>query len=388
MTSNGGPVATVLPPVRDKLLDCAPMTADLIDSDRALADLCRALAGEATLVLDTEFVRERTYRARLCLVQVAAGRELALIDPLALTDLAPLTALLATGAQTKVLHAARQDLEVFFDAGRVLPAPLFDTQIGAAFLGFDDQLGYGALVQRLLGVTLDKSHTRTDWSARPLSAAQLRYAADDVHHLGPAYERVREQLAARGRLDWALAESAALLDPALYAADPEEAWRRLRGGADLAPPLQQVLRTLAAWRERTAQERDRPRSWIVRDEVLFELARRTPQTAQALAAITGLEERTRARHGPALLAAIDAGLKADPQPLWTAVAPLDRAQNESVRRLMTQVRELGTAREIAPSLLATRRDIERLVRGADPAALFGGWRAELLAPLIGELPSL
>lgn len=360
------------------------MTLELIDTDRALADLCRALAGEPTLVLDTEFVRERTYRARLCLVQVAAGRELALIDPLALTDLAPLTALLADGTYTKVLHAARQDLEVFFDTGSAFQAPLFDTQIGAAFLGFDDQLGYAALVQRLLGVTLDKSHTRTDWSARPLSAAQLRYAADDVLHLGPAYEQLYEQLVARGRLDWAQAESAALLDPALYAADPEEAWRRLRSGADLTPPQQQALRALAAWRERTAQERDRPRSWIMRDEALYELARRMPRTAQELVAIAGLEDRTRGRHGTALLEAIDAGRRADPQPLWAAVAPLDRAQSERVRQLMTRVRELGTAHAIAPSLLATRRDIERLVRGADPAALFGGWRAALLAPLLDD----
>ncbi|MCK7583639.1 MAG: HRDC domain-containing protein [Chromatiales bacterium] len=250
-------------------------------------------------MLDTEFVRERTYcGARLCLVQVAAGAGVGADRPAGAHR--PGTAQGAarrrpTGARSCMRHARTSRCST--TPAAAVPQPLFDTQVGAAFLGFDDQIGYAALVQRLLGVTLDKSHTRTDWSARPLSAAQLRYAADDVRHLGPAYEQVREQLLVRGRLAWAQAESTALTDPALYAADPDEAWRRLRGGVDLTAPQQQVLRALAGWRERTAQERDRPRSWILRDEVLFELARRLPQTAQALVAIPGLEERTRTRHG-------------------------------------------------------------------------------------------
>jgi ribonuclease D len=364
------------------------MTPELIDTDAALADLCRALDRAPALVLDTEFLRERTYRARLCLVQVAAADQLALIDPLALTDPAPLWALLGDTARGKVLHAARQDLEVFHDLSGQVPAPVFDTQVAAALLGFDDQIGYAALVQALLGVALDKTHTRTDWSARPLSAAQLQYAADDVRYLVPVHALLHERLAQRGRLAWAEAECARLTAPALYAADPDQAWRRLRGGGDLPPARQQVLRALAAWREREAQTRDRPRGWILRDEVLYELARRAPQTPQALTAIAGLEDGARRRCGEALLATIDQGLHAEPVAVWTHQPPLERAQSELARRLMARVRELATAHEIAPALLATRRDIERLVRGTGPADLWSGWRAELLAPLLVELPPL
>ena len=181
------------------------MIRDLIASDTALADLCRALQASNWIALDTEFLRERTYYARLCLIQVGTPDLVACIDPLALERLAPLHALLADARLRKVLHAARQDLEVFHDldagGGRhVIPAPVFDTQIAAAYLGYDDQIGYAALVTALTGVTLDKSHTRTDWSLRPLSTAQLQYAEDDVRYLVPVYELLRDRLAAAGRL--------------------------------------------------------------------------------------------------------------------------------------------------------------------------------------------
>jgi len=362
------------------------MSVELITEARALADLCRALAVSEWLALDTEFLRERTYRARLCLIQVANREIVACIDPLAISDLGPLYALLHAAGIIKVLHAARQDLEVFSGLEH-LPAPVFDTQIAAAFLGHDDQIGYGALVTAVTGVTLAKTETRTDWSKRPLTAAQLEYAADDVRYLRPVYESLHEQLAARGRLAWVENECAALGDPALYRIDPDEAWRRLKGGADLPPVSQQVLRALAAWRERAALARDLPRSWVLRDEVLYELARRTPDGALALASVPGLDERAQRRHADGLLTAIAEGRRAEPLAIWNRAAPLTGAQAAQVKQLMAEVRALAGRQALAPAVLATRRDIERLVRGADPAELWHGWRADLLIPALVPLLS-
>lgn len=361
------------------------MTAELITDARALADVCRELRRAEWLVLDTEFLRERTYRARLCLVQLATDELLAVIDPLAIEDLAPLAEILHDPGVRKVLHAARQDLEVFYDRHQRVPAPLFDTQIGAAYLGFDDQAGYATLVTALTGVTLDKAHTRADWSLRPLSAAQLRYAEDDVRYLRPVFHTLLERLQDRGRLAWAEDDCRRLTDPALYANAPATAWRRLRGGADLTPAGQQVLRALAAWREAVAQHRDLPRGWVLRDDVLLELARRTPRGAQELVAIPGLEDGARRRLGDGLLAAIEAGLQAEPEILWPRSEPLSREQTALAKQLMTRIRDLAAGQQMAPAVLATRRDAERLVRGTSPSEIWDGWRLALLGPALAEL---
>lgn len=361
------------------------MAFELITDDTALADLCRSLAAAEWLTLDTEFLRERTYRARLCLVQVAGPDVVAVIDPLAIHALEPLAGLLHAGGLRKVLHAARQDLEVFFDLHQRVPAPVFDTQIAAALCGYADQIGYATLVRELTGIELDKSQTRTNWTQRPLTANQLRYAAEDVEHLRIVYSVLRERLAARGRLAWVETECAALTNPARYRAEPDDAWRRLRGGAELTPEQQQVLRALAAWREREAQARDLPRAWVVRDDALFELARRMPQSATDLAGVGTLDERARRRHAERLLAAVAEGRRADPVPLWSRTAPLTAAETTLVKQILAGVREFAESQSIAASLLVTRRDVEQAVRGADPAGLWPGWRGELLLPLIRPL---
>jgi len=357
------------------------MSAEFINDTAALEDLCRALSGSEWLTVDTEFMRERTYRAQLCLVQVANRELVACVDPLAIDDLAPLFSLLHDVRVRKVMHAARQDLEVIYDHDRRVAQPLFDTQIAAAYLGHDDQVGYAALVESLTGHVLGKTQTRTDWSRRPLTAAQLEYAADDVRFLRQVYEMLLEQLAARGRLAWVEADCRNLLRPELYAADPESAWRRVRGGADLPARSQQVLRALAIWRERMAQERNLPRGWILRDEVLQELARRPPETRAALSAVPGLEEKVARKDGPALLEVIQSALQADPAIVWERQLPLDREQSARLRELMTKVRNVAQQQQLAPAVLATRRDIERVVRGLDPSGLWQDWRAELLLPL-------
>jgi len=316
-----------------------------------------------------------------------ANKELiACVDPLALDSLAPLLELLHAASIRKVLHAARQDLEVFYDLDPRVPQPVFDTQVAAAYLGHDDQIGYAALVQAVTGHVLEKTQTRTDWSKRPLTTAQLEYAADDVRFLRPVYTAVTDQLSALGRSDWVESDCTRLSQPALYVPDPEQAWRRLRGGADLPPLQQQVLRALAVWRERTAQERNRPRGWIVRDEVLFALARQLPGTRQSLAGIAGLDDNTIRRHGDALLETIESGRRAEPLVVWERVPPLDRQQNDRVRELMARLRELAGKTNIAPAVLATRRDVEKVVRGADPQQLFSGWRAELVLPVLVSEP--
>lgn len=363
------------------------MSAEMITTPAALSDLCRTLAGAEWIAVDTEFLRERTYSARLCLVQVASHDVVAIIDPLAFRDdgLAPLLALLDSGKVRKVLHAARQDLEVFHDLEQRVPAPVFDTQIAAAYLGYDDQIGYAALVAALTGVTLDKSHTRTDWSVRPLSAAQLQYAADDVNYLRPVYEALQDQLAQRARLAWVEEDCRRLTQASLYRNDPAEAWRRLRGGADLAPANQQVLCALAEWREREAQTRNLPRAWVLRDDVLFELARHTPETAQGLASIRGLEDSARRRHGEAILASIATARQGEAVERWPRLLPLTPAQNALAKQLMGHIRELAQQLALAPAVVATRRDVEKLVRGADPAQLFHGWRAELVGPSLAAV---
>jgi ribonuclease D len=237
-------------------------------------------------------------------------------------------------------------------------------------------------------VTLDKTHTRTDWSKRPLSAAQHQYAEDDVRYLMPVYEALHERLATAGRLAWVADDCARLTDPALYANDPAEAWRRLRGGAELPAANQPMLRALAAWREQTAQARNLPRGWVVRDEVLFELARRAPQTRAELVSVRGLEDGARERWGEDILTCIEAARRSEPQLIWERQAPPTAEQNALGKRLMETVRAVALEHELAPALLATRRDIEKLVRGSEPASVLRGWRAELLgAKLRALLPS-
>jgi len=240
-----------------------------VNTESDLRALCEHFSGSAWLALDTEFMRTDTFYARLCLIQIACDEGIACIDPLALTDLGPLRELLYDPATVKVLHAAHQDLEILHDLYRIVPQPVFDTQLAAAMLGLGEQLGYAALVAEQHQVQLAKAHTRTDWAQRPLSAEQLDYAADDVRYLGPIYHTLRAALQDKGWLDWYREDAAALSDAARYINEPDEAWRRvglahtLNSGVELA-----LLRALAAWRERRAQHANRPRKWIMDDALL------------------------------------------------------------------------------------------------------------------------
>ncbi len=371
------------------------MTALYIDTPERLAALCEQLRRHDWLTLDTEFLREKTYRPRLCLLQVANPEVIACIDPLALEDLSPLLEVLYDSSITKVLHAAHQDLEIFFEIRGALPAPVFDTQVAATLLGHGDQIGYGNLVKAELGIELDKAHARTDWCHRPLDDAQLVYAADDVRHLREIYLRQRQQLAELGREQWLQPDFEELVEPDRYRNPPELAWQRVKGSNRLRGVQLAVLRSLAAWREEQAQQSNRPRRWILKDEVLLDLAKQMPADEARLRRIRGLEEGSVQRHGATLLRLI-AEAKRLPKEQWPTLKEghrLPAEQEPLVDVLMALLRERCQQQRITPSAVAGRRELERLVLGETEIPLLHGWRfaiadQALQALLHGELALL
>lgn len=352
-----------------------------VDTPAALSDLARDLANSEWLALDTEFIREKTYLPRLCLIQVSNGEVAACVDPLALGDaLRPLLDVLYDGRILKVLHAARQDLEIFLHDWHRIPLPLFDTQPAAALLGYGDQVGYAKLVQQVLGVDLPKDHSRTDWSRRPLDQGQLRYALDDVIYLGQAYLQMRGRLSDRERLQWLAADFADLANPATYVQDPRTAWQRVKGRQHLRGVQLAVLQALAAWREEQARERDLPRRWVLKDEVLVDLARRRPKDAEQLSRIRGLEPPVIRRDGEALLHQI-AVATALPREDWPTEGrggkPLTALQEAQADLLSAALRLLAESHQLSPHAIAGRKDIEKLVRGDADTPLLEGWRRKV-----------
>ncbi|MFL6649187.1 MAG: ribonuclease D [Sulfurifustaceae bacterium] len=348
----------------------------LIQDPRSLAELCGRLAAAPWVALDTEFVRESTYYAKLGLLQIALDEHVACVDPLAV-DLTPLLDALYAPKVLKVMHAARQDVEVLYDLRRDTPRPLFDTQIAAALLGHTAQIGYGNLVEAVTGVKLPKLHTRTNWEARPLTAEQLRYAADDVIYLRDVYRRLDAELRARGRLAWLEEECTALADSALYRNDPELAYQRFGPGHALAAAAQPVLKALAAWRERTAQTRNRPRTWIASDAALIEIARASPTTREALARVREVTTGLVQTHGDDIVSVVRAAGAEPPQVFWNEPTPPTAAEQNLMRKLLARVNEVARANAISAEVLATRRSLSALIRDrAGPLAR--GWRYELI----------
>ncbi|MDX9741694.1 MAG: ribonuclease D [Gammaproteobacteria bacterium] len=355
----------------------APLHASYIDTPEGLDDLCSALKGQPWIALDTEFMREDTYYPRLCLLQLAAPGTIACVDPLALTQaqLDPLLDILYESSVTKIFHACHQDMEIFHLLRNELPSPVFDTQIAAPLLGYPVQASYARLVEEVLGTKLEKAHTRTDWSRRPLSSEQLDYAADDVRFLGPLYLDLRRRLEERGMLAWLEEDFTATTGPTRYRSDPQSAWLRVRGTQRMSGQQLAVLRELAAWRESAAQRANRPRGWLLRDDALIEIASRMPAGIEELQEIRGLSRQMLNRHGEALLTAIAAGRKASPAPTPRGrPAPLDEAEE----RLYTGMSQ-ATARRAAElgidaATLASRGDLVDLIRGNEPCRLLSGWK--------------
>jgi ribonuclease D len=349
----------------------------VVTSTAALAELGARLAAQARIALDTEFLRERTYRAQLCLVQVAGSDSAACIDPLALPDLQPLAVVLAAPGVTKVMHASRQDLEVLLPVAG-LTRPVFDTQIAAGLIGLPAQIGYAEAVRRLLGKDLPKAHTRTDWSRRPLSAEQIEYALDDVRYLLPLAQLLQEQLARLGRLGWLGEELGALADARQLTIEPEAAWLRIRGLRDLDPGRARLARALGAWRERNAIEHDRPRGWILDDAVLREIVMQVPRTLESLAQLPEMPAGLVKRRGAELLACVAAAQVSDPPPAAPGRARPDPAKAALVKKLSAVSQAVATELNLVPEVLATRRDLEQLADGRRDGALLNGWRRAIL----------
>ena len=354
-----------------------PSSTALVATRAALEDLIGRLGGDA-LGLDTEFLRERTYRAELCLLQLTSQDGPVCVDPLALGELDLLRTVLGAGGPVKVLHAARQDLEVLAPlVGAV--TPLFDTQVAAALAGHPAQVGYAELVRRLLDRELPKGQTRTDWSRRPLSPEQVEYALDDVRYLLPLRDKLLEELARLGRLPWLEQELQGLQDPQLLAVDPAKAWQRFKGVEDWDEGRIALLRELAAWRERRAIAKNRPRGWILDDAVLRDIVQRVPRDREQLARIEAMPEGVVKHSGDELLAmVVSAQIPEPPPPLPRRERP-DPQLVARTKRLSQKVQSVAQELSMAPEVLATRRDLEAIARGIDAAAVLQGWRAELLA---------
>jgi ribonuclease D len=353
------------------------------------AELLQALERLAPgdfVALDTEFMRESTYFPKLCLIQAANVGACAVLDPLTLPELAPLWQFLGDRARIKVLHAARQDLEVLATATRdtAVPGPIFDTQIAAALLGYPAQIGYGSLVAERLGHTLAKGHTRTDWTRRPLAPEQLQYAEDDVRYLVPLYLDLRTALQAAGRLDWLYEETRELEGLDLHGADPDAAWRRLKGLDRLQPQQRATLKLLAQWREATAIKHDKPRGWILTDDALREIAERLPATLRGLEEVRNVPPGVVRRRGEEILELIERGRAEAVNEAAASNPPRPQPQQLAlVTKLMNLARETAQHAKINAELLATRRDVEQLVFARRTEHLLSGWRREIIGePLV------
>ena len=352
----------------------------IADTD-TLAALCRRLAAEPFVAIDTEFMRDKTYYPKLCLVQLGGESETAAVDALAPgLSLAPLYELLADSAVVKVFHAARQDVEIFVNLAGQVPAPLFDTQIAAMVCGFGESVSYDKLVKQLTGVSLDKSSRLADWSYRPLTEQQLSYALADVTHLRGVYAKLQRKLERNNRAGWLAEEVAVLTDPETYSQVPEDSWRRLKVRSG-KPRFLSVLRSLAAYREREAQRRDVPRARILRDDVLLDIAAHAPVTAKELArARTFNPQMAEGRLGQEILVAVAEGLAVPPD--QSPVLPPDREINGQrgpvVDLLKVLLKLKSDEHGVANKLIASASDVEQIAGDddADVPAL-KGWRRKI-----------
>jgi ribonuclease D len=366
----------------------------LITNQAELDRVIEAARLERRIGLDTEFMRERTYAPRLCLVQVAIGQDVSLVDPLADVDLAGIAELVADPEIETVLHAAKQDLEIFYLGFGSKPVNIFDVQLAAGFAGLGASLPYGRVVEETTGTRLEKGESYTDWCRRPLTEAQMRYARDDVRYLTQMADDLLIRLREQGREDWAREEMrVALEDEKAYVGDPDEAWRRVSGRGSLSGRQLTVLVELARWREQTAAQRDIPRGWVLKDVALVEIARRRPRTKGQLKAIRGINERDADRMSSELIAAIERGLDA---PQVAQRPPPPRAAQAQARMLSGLADALVRARSqhagIAPELVATRGELEAVVldlvtTGVDDSGhrLLRGWRRELAGQAVLDL---
>jgi ribonuclease D len=334
-----------------------------IDRDDELPPLAQTLDSQPWIGVDTEFLRERTFFPKLCLLQLAAGGRIWCVDTLRVSSLDPLMAVLTAAAARKVIHAARQDLEAVYLSSKGIVAPVFDTQIAAGCIGLKPQIGYAELVKTLLDVTVPKGQTRTDWSKRPLTREQLEYAADDVLYLGDIAGRLETRLRELGRERWVREDCLALEDRGLYEPDPSQAWVRLRGLAQLAPPARARAKVAAVWREKLARSRDLPRAWILPDAAIF---------AVAHGSLPPLND--------GLAASLQGALAEAPQDAEDQEPPQDARPTPEQKAVIDRLGKIVDARaaelEVSAEILAPRGELKALGMGSRDTHAMTGWRRE------------
>ncbi len=344
--------------------------------------LAPELRPQSRIAVDTEFMRERTYYAQLCLIQIATADTIWCVDPLSGHPQNEFWQELL--ALDWVLHSARQDIEVIYQAAGAMPASIFDTQVAAGLLGYPAQMGYAGLVKELFDVEIHKSHTRADWSRRPLRDEYLEYAAEDVEYLLPAYEILTERLEEKNRLKWAVEDSRWLLDSALYETADGQAIDRLKGARNLRGRKRAAATRLAEWRETEAIKRNRPRQWIMRDNVLLDIAWNLPDSEAALADIQGVPPKLVRRVGQQLLEEV--ARSAQDNGGYQPPRPPDEGQKALLKEMQARVAECAGDLGIAAETVASKRELSAvIIAGNRQSRVFGGWRAELIG---SELLSL
>lgn len=362
----------------------------IINTTAALAKACDQLAQSDFVTIDTEFLRETTFWPVLCLIQMASPDLEVIVDPMAEgIDLAPFFALMSNEAVTKVFHAARQDLEIVYHLGRIIPRPIFDTQVAAMVCGFGDSVSYDQLVQRTKGVPIDKSSRFTDWSARPLSEKQLAYALADVTHLRDVYLHLKAELEREGRSLWVSEEMAVLESPATYDMPPEDAWLRLRMRLKKPQELA-VLREVAGWREREARSRNVPRSRVLKDDTIYEIAQQQPKDAEALGRLRTVPKGwERSSSGGAVVEAVLKALALPrsemPQPQRHAQAPEGAAAAAEMLKVLLKL--ISDKHGVAAKVIANSEDLDRIAAEGDAAdvAALHGWRRDLFGAVALKL---
>ncbi len=351
----------------------------LITQQAELAAFCQQIADGRYITVDTEFIRDKTYYPKLCLLQMANPEHAAVIDPLADgIDLAPVFELMQKTSVIKVFHAARQDIEIFNLLSGKIPTPIFDTQVAAAVCGYGESVGYETLVNDIVGEELDKSSRYTDWSARPLTEKQLNYAISDVTHLRVIYEKLQSQIAKEGRSSWIDEEHAFLTDPAIYRNDPEDAWKRLKFG-NMRPKHLAALRELAKWREIEAQKLDVPRGRIVKDETMVEIASVMPRKESDLSRMRGVDKHISKSKVDAILAAVQVALGLQPADFPQVKHHKKASENITSALAMLQLllKVKADQQGIASSMIAGKEDLEAIALGKIDTPALQGWRAEI-----------
>lgn len=358
-----------------------------LETAETLVEWTSAQQGISWIAIDTEFMREKTYFPQVCLIQAATENGIVCIDPLAIEDLSSFGDLLLRDDVLKLLHAGRQDLEIFYQLFNKVPEPVYDTQIAASLLGMSEQIAYARLVQDLTGNEVDKSQTRTDWSRRPLSDAQLEYAASDVVHLHRIYQLQTEALEHRGQQHWLDDDFRALTDEGLYDGSSENLLKRVKGHRKLKGKGLLICKNLAEWREKLAREKDLPRKWILPDDQLLDISRIAPASSKDLSQIRGISSKTVKFHSDTILGIISAASSADRSeyPALKEAMILTEEQKATADLLMAVVRQLSSNACISAGYVASRADVDAMVYYRDSNKLMTGWRKHLVGDVLHSI---